>query len=193
MEVSGKSGEVLQMHHIFKACASDVITVYAFDDSFEYMNEPDYGKSFFDSTDVFFYMTHLFALVPALVHFAQNAPSWLLKIFIPNLGQLRDRQDVRIFFIVLAARTIQLTIGKQWWIDRVRDIRASPNPERVKSTIFEGILNSSLPPGEKTNRRLASEAQLTVFAGEGTTGMKPYPSSLPTLVVGPCAPVGELG
>ena len=96
MEISGNSGEVLQMHHIFKACASDVITVYAFDDSFEFINEPDYGKSFFDSTDVFFYMTHLFALVPALVQFAQNTPLWLLKIFIPNLAQLRDRQDVRI-------------------------------------------------------------------------------------------------
>jgi hypothetical protein len=95
MEVSGKLGEVLQIHHIFKACASDVITVYAFDDSFKFMDEPDYGRSFFESTDVFFYMTHLFALIPALVHFAQNAPSWLLKIFIPNLAQLRDRQDVR--------------------------------------------------------------------------------------------------
>jgi cytochrome P450 len=86
MEIFGKSGEVLQMHHIFKACASDVIIVYAFDDSFEFMNQLDYGKSFFDSIDVFFYMTHLFALVPTLVQFAQNAPSWLLKIFIPNLA-----------------------------------------------------------------------------------------------------------
>ncbi|KAL9118013.1 MAG: hypothetical protein Q9187_005443 [Circinaria calcarea] len=136
------------MHHIFKACTSDVITVYAFDNSFEFMNKPDYGKSFFDSTDVFFYMTYLFALVPALVQFAQNTPSWLLKIFIPNLAQLRDRQD--------------------WWINRVRDIKALPNPERVKNTIFEGILSSSLPE-EKADLRLASEAQLTVFAGEGTT------------------------
>ena len=54
----------------------------------------------------------------------------------------------------------------------MRDIKASPNPERVKSTIFEGILSSSLPPEEKTDLRLASEAQLTVFAGEGTTGRK---------------------
>lgn len=57
----------------------------------------------------------------------------------------------------------------------MRDIRASPNPERVKSTIFEGVLNSGLPPQEKTDLRLASEAQLTVFAGEGTTGKEPPP------------------
>lgn len=58
----------------------------------------------------------------------------------------------------------------QWWIAKVREIRTSPNPERVKSTIFEGIFNSSLPAEEKTDERLASEAQLVVFAGEGTTG-----------------------
>ena len=59
---------------------------------------------------------------------------------------------------------------QQWWINKVREIRNSPNPERVKSTIFEGIFNSSLPEEEKTDQRLASEAQLVVFAGEGTTG-----------------------
>ena len=57
----------------------------------------------------------------------------------------------------------------QWWIDRVREIRQSPNPERVKSTIFDGILSSKLPPADKTDARLASEAQLVIFAGEGTT------------------------
>lgn len=58
----------------------------------------------------------------------------------------------------------------QWWVNKVREIRTSSNPERIKSTIFEGILESSLPPEEKTDIRLASEAQLIVFAGEGTTG-----------------------
>jgi hypothetical protein len=56
----------------------------------------------------------------------------------------------------------------------VREIRNSPDPNRVKSTIFAGILDSSLPPEEKTDERLASEAQLVVFAGEGSTGMKAY-------------------
>lgn len=56
------------------------------------------------------------------------------------------------------------------WIEQVEEIRSSPNPERVKTTIFEGILNSKLPKEEKTNARLAHEAQLVVFAGQGTTG-----------------------
>ncbi|KAI3329673.1 cytochrome P450 [Ustulina deusta] len=149
MEEAGRTGEILQMHHIFKACASDVITEYAFGECYGFMQQPDFGKAFFESTDVFFYLTHVFGLVPWVVHYVQNMPTWMIRLLVPHLSELRDRQD--------------------WWLNKVREVRNSPNPERVKSTIFEGILNSSLPPEEKTDSRLASEAQLVIFAGEGTT------------------------
>jgi hypothetical protein len=54
----------------------------------------------------------------------------------------------------------------------VREIRTSNDPERVRNTIFGGVLSSSLPEEEKTDFRLASETQLVVFAGEGTTGKR---------------------
>jgi cytochrome P450 len=150
LEEAGRSEQVMQMHHIFKACASDVITMYAFDESLKFMDMPDYGKSHFESTDSFFLMTHLCFLFPWLMPLIQFSPDWLLRFLFPSMGELRERQN--------------------WWINQVRAIRSSPNPERVKSTIFEGILNSKLPDVEKTDVRLASEAQLVVFAGEGTTG-----------------------
>lgn len=95
MEKAGKTGEVIQMHHVFKACASDVITVYAFGECFGFMDTPDFGRAFFESTDVFFFLTHVFGLVPWLVHYVQNVPSWVIKTFLPWLSELRDRQDVR--------------------------------------------------------------------------------------------------
>lgn len=49
-------------------------------------------------------------------------------------------------------------------------IRSSPNPDEIKTTIFEGILASSLPDAEKTDARMASDAQLIGLAGESTTG-----------------------
>ncbi len=64
--------------------------------------------------------------------------------------------------------------GFQWWLDQVHAIRTSSDVQVMKHTIFGGILNSKLPDKEKTDIRLASEAQLVVFAGEGTTG--PYSS-----------------
>lgn len=48
-------------------------------------------------------------------------------------------------------------------------MRENPNSEKSKQTIFRGILTSKLPIEEKSDMRLASEAQLVVFAGEGTT------------------------
>jgi hypothetical protein len=58
----------------------------------------------------------------------------------------------------------------QYLIQRAGEIRNSNDPERIKSTIFGGVLNSSLPEAEKTDLRLASETQLFIFAGKGTTG-----------------------
>lgn len=101
MDEAGKTGQVMHMHQVFKACASDVITVYAFGECFGFMDREDFGRSFFESTDVFFYLTHIFGLVPWLVHYVQNMPSWLVKLVVPSLSELRDRQDVRSFFFSL--------------------------------------------------------------------------------------------
>ena len=52
----------------------------------------------------------------------------------------------------------------------MREIRESSDGEsRTKSTIFEGILTSDLPHHDLAATRLAAEAQLISFAGEGTT------------------------
>nr|POE87145.1 trichodiene oxygenase [Quercus suber] len=146
---ASENGNIVQMHRLFKACASDVITQYAFGDSLNFLDQSDCGKPYFDATDWFFYLTHVFGLFPGLVAQAQTCPAWIIRIIAPFLSALRDRQD--------------------WWIDKVRDIRNSKDRDRVKKSIFDGILNSSVPESEKSDKRLASEAQLIVFAGEGTT------------------------
>lgn len=115
-----------------------------------FMEMLDYGKSHFELTNSFLFMTHLCFLFPWLMPLIQSSPDWLLLSLFPSMGELRKRQN--------------------WWINQVRAFRSSPNPERLKSTIFEGILNSRLPDEEKVDARLASEVQLVVFAGEGTTG-----------------------
>jgi hypothetical protein len=58
----------------------------------------------------------------------------------------------------------------QWWLKRVRKIRASLEPDDIKDTIFEGILASNLPENEKTDARMAHDVQLIALAGESTTG-----------------------
>lgn len=94
LEASGKAEEIVQLHRVYKACASDIITLYAFGDNMGYMDSPDYGKESQESTEWFFFLTHIFGLVPWLVQYAQNAPVWLVRFCFPVLTSLRERQDV---------------------------------------------------------------------------------------------------
>ncbi|KAL8888077.1 MAG: hypothetical protein Q9192_006232, partial [Flavoplaca navasiana] len=148
-ESTGKDGKVLRMHDIFKAYASDLITSYAFGGCFHYLDQEDWGAGYFSSTDDYFSLTHVFGHFPIVERLVNSMPTWALGLFIPNLTEMSEKQ--------------------MWWIARVRAIRNSPNPEDIKRTIFEGILSSSLPKEEKTDARMANDAQLIVLAGEGTT------------------------
>jgi cytochrome P450 len=149
MEQSGKRSEVVELHRVFKACTSDLITIYAFGDSFNFIDEKEYGKSYFDAVDGFFGLTHIFGNFPWFATLVRSVPAWVFNGVFPSMREVSEKQE--------------------WWIKKVHEIRSSNDPERIKNTIFGGILNSSLPEEEKTDERLASEAQLVIFAGEGTT------------------------
>lgn len=103
LEQAGKYKEIVQIHRVFKACASDIITKYAVGECLDFIESPDYGSWYFEATDWFFYLTHAFGLAPGLVHYAQNVPKWILKIVAPFLSPLRDRQDVSAIFPILSS------------------------------------------------------------------------------------------
>jgi hypothetical protein len=94
MEQSGKKKDVVQIHRLFRACASDIITMYAFGECLDYTDSPDYGNSYFQATDWFFHLTHVFGQMPGLVNRVQSMPAWLIRFLAPFLSPLRDRQDV---------------------------------------------------------------------------------------------------
>ncbi|XXG99373.1 hypothetical protein Hte_005710 [Hypoxylon texense] len=152
---SARANGVVKIHEVFKAAASDIITMYAFENSFNFLDMEDYGQSYFEATHKFFLLTHVCVLIPWLYPLIQNSPDWLLRILFPGLSEVRDRQNI--------------CPEMKWWLEQVHEIRKSSDPQRMRQTIFGGILSSKLPDEEKSNARLASEAQLVVFAGEGTT------------------------
>ncbi|KAI0896800.1 cytochrome P450 [Annulohypoxylon nitens] len=149
-KIGGKCGEVLNMGAVFQAYASDNITTYAFGDCFNFLDDEQWGGEYFSSQEKYFGLTHVFGSFPIVRKLIENLPTWLLGLFIPNLSSMSEKQ--------------------KWWINRVREIRNSPDPNAIKSTIFEGIMASSLPDDEKTDARMAHDSQLVVLAGESTTG-----------------------
>ena len=53
---------------------------------------------------------------------------------------------------------------------QIDEIKNSEDEDAGKDTIFDGVLKSKLPEEEKATARLGHEAQLTVLAGQDTTG-----------------------
>jgi cytochrome P450 len=141
--------EPLEMHPVFRACTNDVITTYAFGRSFNLLDRPDFGLPYFEASDVFFRLEHLFGHFTWLADLVQATPLWLVSTLFPSLKDLVEKQA--------------------WWIERVREIRDSPGMCKADGTIFQGIVNSELLEEDLTDKRLSAEAQLIIFAGEGTT------------------------
>ncbi|MDI1492009.1 MAG: hypothetical protein OHK93_003220 [Ramalina farinacea] len=91
-EMSSKDGKLLHLHTVFKAYASDIITTYAFGDCFHFLREEDWGMAYFDSTEKYFGLTHVFGHFPVVMKLVNSAPSWALRIFIDNLSQMSEKQ-----------------------------------------------------------------------------------------------------
>ncbi|TGJ83495.1 hypothetical protein E0Z10_g5258 [Xylaria hypoxylon] len=149
LDKAGREKAVLPMHYVIKACTSDVITKWTFGDSFHFMDEEDFAAPYMKSTDVFHLFNHAMCHFPIVGTILAKAPDWAIHMFLPGLSDMWNKKGL--------------------WMEQVVNIKNSPNPDRAKSTIFEGILNSNVPEEEKENSRLAHEAQLVVFAGQGTT------------------------
>lgn len=88
-------GAVLKMLMVFQAYASDVVTSYAFGDSFGFLDDEDWGEEYFSSQEKYFQLTHIFGSFPIVMSLINNMPSWVMGIFIPNLSAMSEKQEVR--------------------------------------------------------------------------------------------------
>lgn len=96
MEAAGKTGEVLPMHYVLKACTSDIITKYAFGDSFHFLDDEEYAIPYMKSTDVYHLFNHAFCHFPWVGTLIASAPTWAIKTCIPGLTEMWNKQKVII-------------------------------------------------------------------------------------------------
>jgi cytochrome P450 len=167
MERASQTDEKMPLMYIFKAATSDIITKYAFGKSTNFMDMDNYNMPFFQAIEVTFLMS------PALMHFAwlgplmEALPDPIVKLLMPGLA---DMWRLRKVLDCPLKKHKQKADKVQGWMAQIDDIKNSPNFELGRGTIFEGVLKSKLPEEEKQTARLGHEAQLTVLAGQDTTG-----------------------
>ncbi|KAF4540590.1 Cytochrome p450 [Lasiodiplodia theobromae] len=148
-----RASQPVELQTAFMALTLDVISSYAFGKPFGLVDAPDFGAS---------WKKAIMASIEAGIvnrHFP-----WLGAV----LTSLPDSVAVRIS--EPAAFFVQLQRKIRQQVDAVMQRkRASDRSTGPSKTIFEEILESSLPPEEKTLDRLMDEGLILIGAGGETT------------------------
>lgn len=84
----------IDLHHGFRAISVDVITDYAFNKSYQFLDEADFGVEFFNMIRDFGPGFWFFQQFPALQPIAFGLPFWLVKIIGGPLKRMMMLQNV---------------------------------------------------------------------------------------------------
>lgn len=94
MDEAGRKKEILPMHYVIKACTSDVITKFAFGDSFHFLDEEDFATPYMKATDVFHLFNHAMCHFPIVGKMLAAAPDWAIHMLIPGLSAMWHKKGV---------------------------------------------------------------------------------------------------
>ena len=159
LENGAKADQVVDMGTAFTALTLDVITEYCYDECYNCLEEPDFSPAWKNL------MTNIFVSVPIGRHFKvmfglmRTMPPSLVVKLTPEMGLIFQARDL----IERQCRKVQAAYGKPSSSTEKR------GTEEKAKTVFHGIMQSDLPPIEKTEQRLADEAFVLIVAGAETT------------------------
>ena len=150
-----KTGAVLNLYHMFSAFALDIVSEYAFGTqlSTNLMAHPDMGKWWAELISGSIEMNNFGRQFKGFVAFMMMLPDPVMKAMNPMLGRFLDWKA---------------GLGKQ--MKQLLDERSNGKPSSGQSkTVLNDLIDSDLPPQDKTLRRLTDEAQMMLGAGGETT------------------------
>ena len=142
------------LSNAFRCLATDVVTEFAFDKSYNLLDSPDFAAAFQrtlrDFPEIGLWHRH-FGLI---LNILDLMPRWLTKIINPA------GIDVVDFMTDIGARTDRL----------VDDYKKNAGPDERSNIIHQMLDSTTLPAADKSNWRLALEMRTLVGAGTETTG-----------------------
>ncbi|DAA74422.1 TPA_exp: putative Cytochrome P450 pisatin demethylase [Trichophyton benhamiae CBS 112371] len=142
----------IDLHHGFRAISIDVISDYAFDNCYNFLEKEDFGAPFFDMIRGFGPMFWFFQQFPVLRPILLGVPPWVAHLTSPSL-----------------TRMLQFHQSSREQVVRVkRQVEANEKPERT--TIFHQFLNPEFMKEIPTVEQLKDEAYIVVAAAADTTG-----------------------
>lgn len=147
-----KDGTILNLSDANSALTMDVISAYCFGTGVNVSTQPEYGRPYRKLMNEATQMNVPGRHFPTLFRYLQKLPVWIQLKMMPEQALMFEFNDK------LQATINNIASGKQG-----SNFASSDAQHR---TIFHQIVESDLPPKEKTPRRLFGES--VVFMGAGT-------------------------
>ncbi|PWY86892.1 cytochrome P450 [Aspergillus heteromorphus CBS 117.55] len=154
MREAFKSTGYIDLHYGFRALSVDVITDYAFDNCYGFLDEQDFGVAFFEMIRGFGPAFWFFQQFPAIQDVALKMPFWLAKLTNSALIRMMLHHD-----------------GSRRQIAQVKDA-VDHGEKGTRATIFHTLLHPQATEGHvvPTVEELKDEAYIMLAAAADTTG-----------------------
>jgi len=145
-----ENDEVVRLDAAFMALTMDIITQFAFGDSYNYLDEPDFKLEWKETVIGGSANGVFLRQFPWALPILKATPLSLLQVANPKAARL---------------------VAWQHMMRRQADAILAKNAagKKAEGTIFQAVLDSDIPLAEKTAERLTDEAQTLVGAGSETT------------------------
>ena len=154
LQERSKFGKPVNLLHAYSAMTGDIVTGYCFPEAYGLLDKPDCGADFHELFSSGLANVHILKHFPFLLPLLLALPERLVQILVPDLAAIFQWQ--------------------REWVRQINAIKsgADDGKERGgKPSIFRTLLDSDLPPYDKSVSRLMEDAQTLLAGGSVTTSM----------------------
>ncbi|KAJ5206527.1 Cytochrome P450 E-class group I [Penicillium cf. griseofulvum] len=148
----------LHVYHAFNAYTTDVVVEYTMGESFHYLDDPDFTPQWSKTIEAIVLVGMQLKQFRWVFDLFELLPRWLVLIINSDVGPVIDQR-------LESLRLANLVIDSQAAGGNLLDEKVTV----PKGTLFHALLDSKLPPEEKTAGRLSQEVFTVISAGGETT------------------------
>ena len=154
-------GMKINLMHAWTAFTADIVSAYSFPHSYGLLDQPDFAPEFFKLWVSIVSNSPTLKQFPWIFPTMLALPEWFAEKFLPDLAVTYKWQKEwrrQIGEIKAGISSDEKDAGKP-----------AADQDKANGNIFETLLNSDLPPEERSGERLVEDAQIIVGAGSTTT------------------------
>ena len=146
-EKANQDNAVLPLGDAFNAFSADLISQYSWGVSSGFLDDEHFNNSFRQAANEISALIHVYRFFPILGTIVRDMPRWLLSRLKPGATSILD---------------IQHMVAQQ--------STAEKKPAKTsRKTIFDSLSDPSVPPKERSPRRLEDEGLMLILGGTETT------------------------